>query len=91
MPDRMGTDSTKVEDLPKGDPSRPHCMVPIGDVDPAYLVQIDGKIRYQEIDKRNDPRASFWDIKRKPESRLVGGRIDACRDSQTDDESDETS
>ena len=56
----------EVNDLPKGNPKRPHCMVVDPDVDPSCLVNIDGKIRYQEKEQANDPRLSFWDIKKRP-------------------------
>lgn len=53
-----------IEGLPPGDPSRPHCMVPIEQVDPACLVQIDGKVRYQQKEPKDDPRNSYWAIRR---------------------------
>lgn len=55
-----------VEDLPLGDKSRPHCTVTDPNVDPSYLVNIDGKVRYQEKRPEDDPRNSMWNIKRKP-------------------------
>jgi hypothetical protein len=51
--------------LPLGDKSRPHCMVIDPNVDPSYLVNIDGLIRYQEKRPEDDPRNSMWNIKLK--------------------------
>lgn len=51
--------------LPRGDRTRPHCMVIDPNVDPSYLVNIDGLIRYQEKRPEDDPRNSMWDIKLK--------------------------